>query len=167
MPNDPNFAEVRKSIPAAPGQASGAPTIFVSTKPAEIIVTNGPPTFAPVPGTALQQVRNSNAALFLDTGTGRFYYLVSGRWFASTGLDGPWTFATPDLPPDFALIPPSSAAGSVLPSVPGTAQAQQARDRGADPASGDAQARRGEARRRLCRRARFQADPRHRASPMR
>src|SRR5262249_36544574 len=50
----------------------------------------------------------------------------SGRWFASTGLDGPWTYATPDLPADFALIPPSSNAGAVLASVPGTAQAQQA-----------------------------------------
>jgi hypothetical protein len=126
MPNDPNFAEVRKSIPARPVKAADAPTIFVSTKPAEIIVTTGPPAFAPVPGTSLQQVKNSNATLFLDTGTGRFYYLISGRWFASAGLDGPWTFATPDLPPAFAMIPPSSNAGGVLPSVPGTAQAQQA-----------------------------------------
>ncbi|HST75275.1 MAG TPA: hypothetical protein VLJ20_07880 [Acetobacteraceae bacterium] len=126
IPNDPNFAEVRKSIPARPVKLADAPTIFVSTKPAEIIVTTGPPAFAPVPGTSLQQVKNSNATLFLDTGSGRFYYLVSGRWFASTGLDGPWTFATPDLPPAFAMIPPSSNAGGVLPSVPGTAQAQQA-----------------------------------------
>ncbi len=126
IPNNPNFAAVRKSIPARPIKPADAPTVFVSTKPAEIIVTTGPPAFAPVPGTALQQMKNSNATLFLDTNTGRFYYLVSGRWFASTGLDGPWTFATPDLPPDFAMIPPNSNAGGVLASVPGTAQAQQA-----------------------------------------
>ncbi|MBV9749738.1 MAG: hypothetical protein JO157_13085, partial [Acetobacteraceae bacterium] len=39
---------------------------------------------------------------------------------------GPWTFATPDLPADFARIPPDGPKGYVLASVPGTAQAQQA-----------------------------------------
>ena len=163
---DPERREFRggaQEHPGAPGQDQrDAPTIFVSTKPAEIIVTTGPPAFAPVPGTALQQVRNSNATLFLDTGTGRFYYLISGRWFASTGLDGPWTFATPDLPPDFAMIPPSSAAGGVL--------AVGARHR-AGAASADRR-RRSPTRRRssATRRSstvayvgepRFQADPRH------
>ena len=57
---------------------------------------------------------------------GRFYYLLSGRWFAAAGLDGPWTFATNALPPDFARIPPDSPRGFVLVSVPGTAAAQQA-----------------------------------------
>lgn len=126
IPNDANFATVRKSIPARPADPARAPSIFVSTKPAEIIVTDGAPKFTPIAGTGLQQVTNSNATLLLDTGTGKFYLLTSGRWFASSGLDGPWTFATPDLPADFALIPPQSQAGAVLPSVPGTAPAQQA-----------------------------------------
>jgi hypothetical protein len=51
---------------------------------------------------------------------------VSGRWFSASGLDGPWTFATNDLPPDFALIPPDAKNQAILASVPGTAQAQQA-----------------------------------------
>ncbi len=126
IPSDANFAAVRKSIPARAAGPGRAPTIFVSTKPAEIIVTDGAPKFAPIAGTGLQQVTNTNATLLLDTGTGKFYLLTSGRWFASSGLDGPWTFATPDLPADFALIPPQSQAGAVLASVPGTAQAQQA-----------------------------------------
>ncbi|MFL5285271.1 MAG: hypothetical protein ACJ8AW_30910, partial [Rhodopila sp.] len=42
------------------------------------------------------------------------------------GLDGPWTFATNDLPPDFALIPPNGPQGAILASVPGTSQAQLA-----------------------------------------
>ena len=126
MPNDENFAQVRKSIPARPVDPAHAPTIFVSTTPAEIIVTEGPPRLAPIPDTTLQQVTNANVTLILDTNSGKFYFLTSGRWFASSGLDGPWTFATPELPAEFAMIPPDSVAGHALSSVPGTAQAQQA-----------------------------------------
>ncbi len=125
IPNDANFADVRKHIPARPSKAQ-VPTIFVSTKPAEIIVTAGAPQFAPIAGTSLQYVKNTDNDLFFDPAHGRFYYLVSGRWFSAPGLDGPWAFATGDLPPDFALIPPKSERGRVLASVPGTAEAQLA-----------------------------------------
>ncbi len=126
LPNDKSFADVRRSMPGKPVRPETAPTIFVSTKPAEIIVTVGPPAFVAIPGTSLQYVANTDSDLFLDTDNGRFYYLVSGRWFSSPGLAGPWTFATPDLPADFALIPEDGPRGAVLPSVPGTQQAQQA-----------------------------------------
>jgi hypothetical protein len=126
LPSDGNFAEIRKNIPGRTLKPDDAPRIFVSTKPAEIIVTTGPPVLKPIPDTSLQVVTNTNADLFLDTDNGRFYYLVSGRWFSSRGLDGPWTFATPDLPADFARIPPENLAAHVLASVPGTAPAQEA-----------------------------------------
>ncbi len=54
------------------------------------------------------------------------YYLVSGRWFSAASLYGPWTFATPDLPTDFARLSPDGAYGNLLASVPGTAAAQAA-----------------------------------------
>jgi hypothetical protein len=122
---DKNFPDVRKAVPpkAKPGFA---PATFVSTKPAEIIVTQGQPQFAPVAGPSLQVVRNTNSMLFFEPASGRFFLLVSGRWFAAQGLDGPWSFATDRLPPDFALISPNSPEGQVLVSVPGTAQAQLA-----------------------------------------
>ncbi len=127
MPNDPNFSEVRKHIPAQPPKSGmPVPTIFVSTKPAEIIVTAGPPQFAPVQGTSLRSVTNTTSSLFLDSANGRFYYLVSGRWFSAPKLDGPWAFATTDLPPDFAIINPDSKQAGVLASVPGTVEAQEA-----------------------------------------
>ncbi|HEY5301988.1 MAG TPA: hypothetical protein VIJ55_15030 [Acetobacteraceae bacterium] len=126
LPDDANFATVRKALPAKPFAAGAVPTILVSTAPAEIIVTAGPPRFVPVAGTALQYVANTDAAVFLDPVGGRFYYLISGRWFSAPGLDGPWTFATPNLPPDFAKIPPDGPNGRVLASVPGTKQAQEA-----------------------------------------
>ena len=126
LPNDPNFAAVRKAVPGLRYAPGSAPEIFVSTVPAEIIVTAGPPKFVPVPGVSLQSVGNTESSLFLDPIGGRFYYLVSGRWFSAPGLDGPWIFATPNLPADFAKIPADGALAPVLASVPGTQQAQLA-----------------------------------------
>jgi hypothetical protein len=126
LPSDANFADVRKAVPARPVAPAQVPTIFASTKPAEIIVTDGAIQFAAVPGTNLQYVKNTGSDLFFDTAQGKFYYLLSGRWFSAPGLDGPWSFATNDLPPDFALIPPGGARGDVLASVPGTSEAQLA-----------------------------------------
>jgi hypothetical protein len=126
IPADANFAAVRKAIPPRPARPGPPPVIFVSTKPADIIVTSGPPQFVPVKGTGLQAVNNTASVLFFEPSSGRFFVLISGRWFASHGLAGPWTFATNDLPPDFALIPPDAPEARILPSVPGTSQAQLA-----------------------------------------
>ena len=126
IPADANFADVRKAIPPKAAKAGASPTVFVSTKPADIIVTTGPPQFVPVEGTGLQSVRNTNSDLFFQPSSGRFFLLVSGRWFEAKGFDGPWTFVTNDLPPDFALIPPEAAQAKVLVSVPGTSEAQLA-----------------------------------------
>jgi hypothetical protein len=126
LPADANFADARKAMPPKAVNPAQAPTVFASTKPAEIIVTSGPIVFAAIPGTNLQYVKNTASDLFFDTAHGRFYYLISGRWFAAPGLDGPWLFASNSLPPDFAMIPPDSARGHVLASVPGTSQAQLA-----------------------------------------
>ena len=126
LPGDANFAEVKKQIPGRTLAAKDAPAIFVSTTPAAIIVTNGRPQYVAIPGTSLQYAANTDAALFRDTKGGGVYYLVSGRWFAAPGLDGPWTFATTNLPEDFARIPANGPRGFVLVSVPGTPQAQEA-----------------------------------------
>lgn len=126
LPGDANFAAVKKQIPGRPLAPQDAPTVFVSTVPAAIIVTNGPPQYVAIAGTGLQYVANTDAALFRDTGSGRYYYLVSGRWFAAGSLAGPWTFATASLPPDFARIPASGPRGFVRVSVPGTPEAQEA-----------------------------------------
>ncbi|HSU04077.1 MAG TPA: hypothetical protein VLI93_00755 [Acetobacteraceae bacterium] len=127
LPNDASFADARKHIPARPpASAQAVPTIFASTKPAEIIVTDGPPKLEMVPGTTLQRVTNTGNALFFDPAQKQYYDLISGRWFAAANLEGPWSFASDKLPPDFSFIPTDSPAAAVLPSVPGTVQAQQA-----------------------------------------
>jgi len=126
LPNDANFADVKKQIPARTLAAKDVPAIHVSTVPAEIIVTTGPPTYAPIPGTSLQYLANSDAAVFREIANLRYFFLISGRWFSAPALTGPWTYATANLPADFAQIPASSPRGFVRVSVPGTPEAEQA-----------------------------------------
>jgi hypothetical protein len=125
LPSDPNFLAVKQQIPGRAFTGNTTPTIFVSTAPAAIIVTSGAPQYVRIAGTSLSYVANTDAALFRDS-DGRFYYLVSGRWFSAPGLDGPWMFATPDLPPDFKRIPATGPRGFVLVSIPGSPQAEEA-----------------------------------------
>ena len=65
------------------------------------------PTFAPIPGTGLLRVINTDSVLFRNSGDGQFYFLVAGRWFRAASLDGPWSAASKNLPSDFARIPDS------------------------------------------------------------
>ena len=110
--------------PAAPGAV--VPTIFYSSSPADVILFQGPPVYAPIPGTQLTYATNSNAYVFVYSPTQAVYYLTAGRWFSAPSLQGPWTYATESLPADFAKIPASSPQGIVLASVPGTDQAKDA-----------------------------------------
>jgi hypothetical protein len=127
LPKDANFTEARKAIPPRPPAAGAVtPAIYVSMKPAEMIVTAGQPDLQPVSGTRLQRVANTPATLFYDPPQKRFYVLLSGRWFSASALTGPWQYGTDKLPPDFAMIPPASSDAAVLPSVPDTPQAQEA-----------------------------------------
>jgi hypothetical protein len=117
---------LKGAIPAQSWQSPGMPKIFYSTTPAEVILFKGTPAMAPISGTSLSYATNTNNAVFFSSATSLYYYLAAGRWFSAPGLDGPWTFATPDLPADFAKIPLNSPAAGVLSSVPGTEQAADA-----------------------------------------
>ncbi|BCS32215.1 hypothetical protein TBR22_A14250 [Luteitalea sp. TBR-22] len=126
LPADDNWKDVREAMPPRPPASGRAPTVFVSTTPAELIVLQGEPRYLAVPGTGLLWVSNTESDVFRLGKAGAFYYLVAGRWFSAPSLDGPWTFATPTLPPDFGKIPESHDRSRVLASVPGTAQAAEA-----------------------------------------
>ena len=86
----------------------------------------GQPTYANIPGTQLSVAKDTDADLFVYAPTQQYYYLAAGRWFKAADLQGPWTYATPELPADFANIPENNPAGRVLVSVPGTPEAQDA-----------------------------------------
>ena len=125
LPDQPNWIDVKKAIPPA-APTSYAPKVFYSTAPAEIISFKGQPKYAKIPDTNLSYATNTESTLFLQGGENQYYFLVSGRWFRSKSLDGPWTFASTDLPADFAKIPASSPVARVLVSVPGTNEAEDA-----------------------------------------
>ena len=110
-----------------PSLANGVPAIYTSQVPAELIVFRGQPNFTPVVGTQLLWASNTTSDVLIDTSNNDYYVLLSGRWFRSAALTGPWTFVASDaLPADFARIPAQSLAGAVLPTVAGTSQAQEA-----------------------------------------
>jgi hypothetical protein len=110
-----------------PSLANGAPAIYTSQTPAELIVFKGQPDFVPIVGTQLLWASNTTSDVLIDISTNTYYVLLAGRWFRGPSLTGPWTFvANNALPADFAKIPPASLAGAVLPTVGGTPQAQAA-----------------------------------------
>jgi len=124
LPANDNWSAVRQNIPAQP--AKSAPAVFVSIEPAELILTQGDPTYRPISGTQLLRVANTESVLFRHSGDAKLYFLVAGRWFRAASLEGPWSAASKDLPPDFARIPDSDPAAFVKASVPGTRDAQDA-----------------------------------------
>ncbi len=126
LPDNANWDDVRKQIPAKPGKQ--IPQVFTSTEPAELILTDGAPSMAQIPGTSLLYISNTESDVFLQTGveTPSYYFLTAGRWFRSKNIDGPWSSAMKDLPEDFAKIPEDHPRGRVLTSVPGTPDAATA-----------------------------------------
>jgi hypothetical protein len=112
---------------ATDSEASIIPEIIVSTEPAELIQSNGEPDFAAIKGTSLLYMTNTNNDVFMNTADQKYYVLLSGRWYTSASLKGPWAYRASDkLPDDFAKIPVSSPKDDVLASVAGTDQAQDA-----------------------------------------
>jgi hypothetical protein len=124
--NDSQWASLKKFVPPQPSSGSVVPTVFFSSVPAVVILFDGQPVYSPIQGTQLTYAVNTESYLFVYSPTNQFYYMTAGRWFSSSSLQGPWTFANSNLPADFAHIPPSSPAGQVLSSVPGTEEAKDA-----------------------------------------
>ncbi|QNI31964.1 hypothetical protein H7849_23595 [Alloacidobacterium dinghuense] len=97
------------------------PTILVSMVPAIVLFVDGKSVLAPIQGTTLQYVVNTNWDLFYDHSD---YYLLAGKtWLTSKELPGPWS-ATLKLPADISKLPPHQNWDDVLkavPAVPGNA----------------------------------------------
>jgi hypothetical protein len=119
---DPHDHSKDAGTPATPPSA-----VFVSTTPAELIQTNGPPQFSPISKTQLAYVTNTSSDVFRDAKNQDYYVLLSGRWYQSRSTDGPWAWISgAKLPKDFAQIPPDHPKAAVLVSIPGTEQAKEA-----------------------------------------
>ena len=125
LPATENWNDVKAALPL---RASGEPVpqVFFSREPAELALFNGQPVYAKIPGTQLLYVTNTDNEVFVHAGENQIYFLASGRWFRTKSPDGPWTYASGDLPPDFLKIPQNSPKAYVLSSVPGTQEAHDA-----------------------------------------
>lgn len=124
LTSEPKWAALKGTIPPKPDNV--VPVVYYSTAPAVVLLFDGKPVFTKIPGNQLQYATNTLNYVFLWTPSKQYYILTSGRWFRSDSLDGPWTFATPELPADFAKIPRDNPAAQVLASVPGTEEAEDA-----------------------------------------
>ena len=121
--NSPSDDKTKKSGSPPPSP----PQIIVRTGPAELVQSNGTPNFAPIEGTQLLYMTNTENNAFMYIDKQMYYVLLSGRWYTSKAMSGPWSFVAADqLPPDFANIPEGSDKDQVLASVAGTDAANEA-----------------------------------------
>jgi uncharacterized membrane protein YgcG len=103
------------------------PQIIVATAPTELIVSEGEPKYKSITGTDLLYMSNTESNVFMEITSQKYFVLLSGRWFKSASMDGPWSHVPSDkLPSDFSKIPEGSDEGSVLANVSGTEQAHEA-----------------------------------------
>jgi len=103
------------------------PAIVTATQPTELVVTDGPPRWKTTAQGALLYVENTETPWLRETEGRDNYILITGRWFRSTSLQGPWSFVRPDsLPAVFQEIPEDSPIGGVRSSIALTVEAQEA-----------------------------------------
>ena len=126
LPASGRFGDVKKMVPPPSLSSPIIPQVFYSAVPSEVILFDGQPKYTEIPGTQLVYANNTDSPVFVYSATQTYYYLAAGRWFSAPKLTGPWTFASMELPADFARIPLSSPASAILASVPGTTQAKDA-----------------------------------------
>ena len=126
LPAEENWKDVKANLPGRTIKPADVPKVFVSDKPAELILLRGEPNYLLVTGSQLLWVSNTDSDVFRMGRTGPVYYLVAGRWFSAPDFTGPWTFATQNLPEDFKKIPLEHDRSRVLASVPGTDEAAEA-----------------------------------------
>jgi hypothetical protein len=121
-------AAEQEEAPEPQEEDAEVPDIVVRTGDAELVLTDGEMEMAPIQGTQLLYVQNTETDILMDISTQQYFILVSGRWYTSSSLGGSnWTHVPPDqVPADFAKIPAESDMGQVLVSVAGTEEAQEA-----------------------------------------
>jgi hypothetical protein len=112
---------------AGTATSAWAPQIIVATEPTELIVTDGELDYVPTADGDLMYVENTQGDVFVEVATETFYVLLSGRWFKSSSLNGPWTHVPPDqLPDSFREIPLDTPKEHVRAHVSGTDEAHEA-----------------------------------------
>ena len=103
------------------------PELVIATVPTELLFTAGQPEYTALADARLMYVSNSDSTLVLELATQRHYTVLSGRWFTSTALQGPWEFIeSEELPQAFRDIPDASSIADIRVHVAGTEEAKEA-----------------------------------------
>ena len=109
------------------GEPGPKPRVVVVTEPTELISSTGQPEYESITDTDLYYISNTDSDLLFDSTEQNYYILLSGRWYTSQSLNGPWLFKpADDLPEQFKKIEEDSEIGTVLYAVPGTQVANEA-----------------------------------------
>ncbi len=123
----PDESELERPDPEEAADFGAIPEIIVTTEPAELLYTDGAPLYTPVAGLDLMYISNSDSDMVIDLETQLYYVLLSGRWYRSTALEGPWEYVDPTaLPESFMLIPADSEISDLRAHVGGTVESQEA-----------------------------------------
>ena len=117
-------ASVKKTkAPPLAGVKNDPPTIFISMRPAILLLVNGAPVMAPIANSNLQFIVNANWPVFTEQG-GSTYYLFDGKgWLLCNSLQGTWT-PTNQLPKQMSKVlanPNFADLKSFIPAPPGSA----------------------------------------------
>ena len=116
-----------EEVPEGDGETGPSPRVVIATEPTELISSSGPPEYELAAGSNLYYVSNTDSDLLYEAAERAFYVLLSGRWYTSQSLDGPWLYKPgDDLPEQFRQIEEDSEIGTVLYAVPGTQVAKEA-----------------------------------------
>ena len=117
-------ASVKKDkAPAVASVKNDPPTIFISMKPAILLLVNGEPSLAPIANSNLQFVVNANWPVFVEKGKSTYYLFDGKGWLICTTLGGTWT-PTNQLPKQMSKVPENanfSSLKSFIPAPPGSA----------------------------------------------
>jgi hypothetical protein len=124
---DAKLASSAGEIPVPSPESGPAPRIVVATEPSELIATDGPARFATLVEGQVEYATNTESDILRDTASGDYFLLLSGRWYHSATLNGPWAYLSSGRVPDgFRIIPPDSPKGHVLAHIGGTTDANDA-----------------------------------------
>ncbi len=124
IPKTGKWRDIVKMVPPPKSPNTVVPEIYVVTDPTELIEIEGELELKPIGDLGISYGANTDSDLFFYTVDSSYYYLVSGRWFKSSSLSGPWENVTGSLPGDFAKIPQDHPKARILASVPGTKDAK-------------------------------------------
>ena len=99
------------------------PQIFVSMRPAILLLVNGAPVMAPIENSNLQFIVNANWPVFVEQGSSTYHLFDGKGWLLCTSLQGTWT-PTNQLPKQMAKVTQNANFTDLkafIPAPPGSA----------------------------------------------